>query len=90
MSDKETPATTPTITKLDLTKPFYLTLRQTETRNIIELFQEKTNEDSEAKAKERAGELAERTGVHVAVLGPQRAVFAPPAPPKSEELSLDF
>jgi hypothetical protein len=72
------------VTPIDMTKPIWVTFRQTLTRNVYDVF------GSSAEAMAAAAEDAKSLNTTVAVFGPQIAAYAPPAPPVAVQVALDF
>ena len=72
---------------IDFTKPFYVCIDQSPTRTITKVFQ---GDGARDQAIDHATTKARATGRHVAVLGPQQKVFAPPPPVTATEVELDF
>lgn len=77
----------PKVEMIDFTKPFYLTVRQAPTRNVVDVFQGK---NASEKALASAAEHAVSNKVTVAVLGPQQAVYDAPAPIIAKQVVLDW
>lgn len=84
---KDTQTTNATIEALDMKKPIWLVLYQTDTRNVMDAFQ---GDEAEAEAKAEASRRAKRTGRQVAVFGPQGSVYAPPPTVEAQEVQLDW
>lgn len=91
MADTDTPKATKPVDRIDFTKPYFLTLRQTETRNIITPIQGDDNDDCGlANVLKHVTEEAERLKVTIAVFGPQVGVVEPPKPAPSTFVGMDF
>lgn len=66
------------VTPVDWTQPVYLTLRQTLTRNVLEVFQ---GENAQQLAMDSAEEAVKASGVVVGVFGPHWVTIYPPKDP---------
>lgn len=84
MAETETNKHKP-VTPIDASKPFYIVIWQTETRNSMEVIQ---GDDALTKATERGAELARTTKRKILLVGPQRMAFAPPAEVQTD--TFDF
>ena len=81
------------VPQLDLTgKPYFLILRQAETRNIWEIVNANMDADDlgQGNVIAHAREMATQYKTNVAVFGPQIAAFEPPAPPVARSIELPF
>ena len=72
------------VEKIDFDQPFYLTVRQAPSRNIIEPFQ------SLDAATKSAAAAAASSKTDVAIFGPQIAVLSPPPPPVAVSKTLPW
>lgn len=75
------------VKKIDFTKPFYITVRQSTTRNIFELFQGKNACELALASADKQAVSGKET---VAVLGPQQAVSGAPEPVIAKRVALDW
>ncbi len=94
MTDQtETEAARKPVEKIDFKKtPVFMTIRQTETRNVIEVVKgdPKAKDLGRAKVEAEAKAACERLGTVIAVLGPQFNAFEPPKPQPPQEIGFDF
>lgn len=95
MTDQTTPeqTTRKPVEKIDFkSQPVFMTIRQTETRNVIEVItgDPKAADLGRAAIEKQAQEESARLGVTIAVLGPQCAAFEPPKPQPPQAIGFDF
>ena len=91
MTKTDTPKKAKPVERIDFTKPFFLTIRQTETRNVITPIQgDKTADCGLAKVLKKVTEEAAHLKVSIAVLGPQVGVVEPPKPAPPKFVGMDF
>ncbi|MAI35045.1 MAG: hypothetical protein CMM07_25685 [Rhodopirellula sp.] len=81
------PRTRSPITPLEFSKPFYMTIDQSDSTNNTSFFQ---GPKAKEAAEEHAGQRAARLGRPVAVLGPQYSVKVKPAAVQADDMPLAF
>lgn len=93
---KATETTTPkpaeNVTPVDKTKPYFVTLRQTPTRNIFEHIQGDTAAQDLGRSAvlEHVTADAERLKTTIMVFGPQLGTIEPPKPAPPVFVGMDF
>ncbi len=86
-NDENKTKTRPKIDEINFEEPVFITVRQASSRNIFEVF---TGPDAKALAIASASELSGKNKTHVAVMGPQCNLFAPPPPVCVQQVQLDW
>jgi hypothetical protein len=79
------------VTPMDFTKPYFVTVRQTDTRNVMQYYNfEGTAVEGFEAVLEIAQEEAARLKTTVAIFGPQTGVVEPPKPAPPTFRGMDF
>jgi len=92
MTQEKTPQSAKPVAKIDFAKPHFVTVRQTETRNIIAVTpgDEKAADMGLSAVIEEAREEAARLKSPVLVFGPQVGVIEPPVPSPPQFVGMKF